>query len=514
MSETPCAVPSAAVAALRAALYVRASTPVQTLSAAMQEQFMRAYAERHGMQVVRLYLDQGRSGLVLAGRVALQQLLADVCGGGADYSVVLVYDVSRWGRYQNIDQAACYEYVCRQAGISLRYCAEPFENDGSPLSQLIKSYKRSMAAEYSRELSIKVVAGLRLLALRGYKLGGRPMYGLRRIAVSADGQLVRELQPGERKPHATDRVRQAPGSAEELAVIGWIFNLYAHAGLTVAAISRLLNQQAVRCGDGLWTDYKVGAVLHKEQYRGVQVYNRVSRRLRTPCKPNPRSEWLRCDQALAPILTVEQGQLVARIDAMRSGRDRQAILTALRAVYSQHGKITWALLGQVVGMPGWHVLKRLFGSLGAACAEAGIERPRLYPSGSRQQQCRSCQQSLSERIAALVARAGGYARPLPGVGNELLINDSLVLRVLVKPCQPVRGTARWLVPVHLKRPADFVLAGLLTAQGGRLGRYALIATAAEPKPIVRFGASHAPASARVVESLASLFGLADEGGAG
>ncbi len=39
------------------------------------------------------------------------------------------------------------------------YCAEQFENDGSPPSTIVKSVKRAMAGEYSRELSAKVFAG-------------------------------------------------------------------------------------------------------------------------------------------------------------------------------------------------------------------------------------------------------------------------------------------------------------------------------------------------------------------
>jgi DNA invertase Pin-like site-specific DNA recombinase len=159
---------------LRAALYVRASTAAQTLSPALQEEFLRRHGASHGMQVVRRYLDRGRR---LAGQ-GMPQLLADVCDGSADYQVLLVYDVSRWGRYQNIDEAECYEFLCRRAGIQVHYCAEPFANDGRPLSQLVKSYKRSMAAEYSRELSYKVFAGLRLLAQHGYKLGGLAPYGM------------------------------------------------------------------------------------------------------------------------------------------------------------------------------------------------------------------------------------------------------------------------------------------------------------------------------------------------
>ena len=82
---------------------------------------------------------------------ALKQLILDVQTGKADYAVILVYDVSRWGRFQDVDESAYYEYVLKRAGIRVHYCAEQFENDGSMSSSVLKTLKRSMAAEYSRE---------------------------------------------------------------------------------------------------------------------------------------------------------------------------------------------------------------------------------------------------------------------------------------------------------------------------------------------------------------------------
>ena len=58
------------------------------------------------------------------GRDALQELLRTVNSGTADFATILVYDVSRWGRFQDADESAYYEYVCRQAGVLVHYCAE------------------------------------------------------------------------------------------------------------------------------------------------------------------------------------------------------------------------------------------------------------------------------------------------------------------------------------------------------------------------------------------------------
>ena len=87
------------------------------------------------------------------------------------------------------NESAYYEFVCKSAGVPVHYCAETFANDGSLPSLIMKALKRTMAGEYSRELGVKVLAGQKRLALLGFKQGGMPGYGLRRLLVSSDGIL-------------------------------------------------------------------------------------------------------------------------------------------------------------------------------------------------------------------------------------------------------------------------------------------------------------------------------------
>src|SRR4029077_16800079 len=102
----------------RAAQYVRMSTEHQRYSTQNQADAIRQYAERRGLEVVRTYADEGKSGLRLDGRHALKQLIEDGKPGRTDFSTILVYDVSRWGRFQDADESAYYEYICRRAGIA------------------------------------------------------------------------------------------------------------------------------------------------------------------------------------------------------------------------------------------------------------------------------------------------------------------------------------------------------------------------------------------------------------
>jgi len=161
----------------RAAQYVRASTEHQQYSTQNQADKIKEYADHRNMEIVCTYSDDGKSGLSIGGRASLKKLIADVEAGCVDFNVILVYDVSRWGRFQDTDESAYYEYICRRAGIQVAYCAEQFENDGSPNSTIIKSVKRAMAGEYSRELSVKVFAGQCRLIELGLALMGKPGVG-------------------------------------------------------------------------------------------------------------------------------------------------------------------------------------------------------------------------------------------------------------------------------------------------------------------------------------------------
>lgn len=89
---------------MRAAEYVRMSTEHQQYSTENQRDRIRDYAARRDLEIVRTYADEGKSGLRIDGRQALQQLIRDVETGMADFQVILVYDVSRWGRFQDADE--------------------------------------------------------------------------------------------------------------------------------------------------------------------------------------------------------------------------------------------------------------------------------------------------------------------------------------------------------------------------------------------------------------------------
>ena len=274
----------------RAAQYLRMSTEHQRYSLLNQRDAIGEYALARGYDIVATYADAGISGLSLKGRKGLQQLLSDALSPDRAFTTILVLDVSRWGRFQDTDQAAHYEFICREAGVSVIYCTEQFENDNSLATSILKHLKRVMAAEYSRELSVKTARAKRQQASLGYNQGGKPIYGFRRELRDQEGLARFVLRRGEQKALATDRVVTVPGPPEELEIIRRIFRMYVRRKMTLEAIADTLNKEGTPAtGRNGWQARIVRAVLTSELCVGRYTYNRTTKRLQAARRRNPEN---------------------------------------------------------------------------------------------------------------------------------------------------------------------------------------------------------------------------------
>lgn len=294
------------------------STEHQRYSAENQKDRIARYARVHGIEIVRTYADLGRSGLTLEGREGLANLLGDVVSWRADYNLILVYDVTRWGRFQDVDESAYYEFVCRRCNVRVEYCAEQFRNDGTPSSALLKTMKRTMAGEYSRELSDKTFAGQCRLTRLGFKAGGQPGYGLRRLLVDEKGRPKQILKHGQYKSLQSDRVLLVPGPTEETKVIKEIFQRNAEKDESPGAIARALNARGVPNQFGKpWERHHVRDILVNPKYTGINFYYRTTQKLHTKQQRNSPEKWVRGPAAFPPIVSEEQFKRVTEILAMR-----------------------------------------------------------------------------------------------------------------------------------------------------------------------------------------------------
>jgi len=348
-----------------AAQYVRMSTEHQQYSTENQADVLREYARKRNIQIVRTFTDAGKSGLRIDGRDGLRQLIDVVQAGRADFKMILVYDVSRWGRFQDTDESAYYEYLCKRAGIDVHYCAEQFENDGGPAATIIKSVKRVMAAEYSRELSSKVFKGQCKLVELGFRQGGAAGYGLRRLLIDQAGKPKAELQPGEQKSLQTDRVLLVPGPDDERAIVRRIYKRFVHESLSEAEIADELSRGGVAGERGRpWTRGMIHQVLTNEKYVGNNVYNRISYKLKKKRVRNPPAMWVRCDAAFEAVVDHADFVAAQAIILERHRRISDAdLLDRLRKLAQRHGRLSGLLIDETDGMPSSSAYRSRFGSL-------------------------------------------------------------------------------------------------------------------------------------------------------
>lgn len=359
-----------------AAQYLRMSAEHQRYSLDSQARAIAAYAASNGLEVIRSYVDAGISGLELEPRDGLKQLLTDVIGGAAPFQVVLVFDVSRWGRFQDPDEAAHYEFLCRASGVRVTYCAEAFANDTSLASTLMKHIKRAMAAEYLQELSAKVARAQRGVALQGFWRGGAAPYGFRRQMIRFDGVAGPVLDRGERKAIQGYRIKLVRGPDVEVQTVERIFRDYAQRKLRSVDIARQLNAEGVPGpGDRSWKPWTVRLMLRNEAYVGTFVLNQRRVVMRKGAT-QPRDAWVRVPKACPRLVSDKLfAKAQARISAYHCGRDvsDDQLLDELQAILAEHGRLSMKLIEASIGAPRVCLLGRRFGSQVLAYERAGCE---------------------------------------------------------------------------------------------------------------------------------------------
>ena len=367
-----------------AAEYVRMSTDHQQYSTANQSDAIRAYAAERGMQIVRTYADEGKSGLSLHMRSGLRHLLQDVQSGDADFTAIIVFDVSRWGRFQDSDESAYHEYICKLAGISVHYCAEPFENDGSPISTIIKSVKRAMAGEYSRELSVKVFAGQKRMVEQGFRLGGLAGFGLRRTLIDQNGSIKRSLAKGEWKSITTDRVILSLGPPEELEIVRSMYAMFVQGGKNEHHIAKELNDRGLKNHLGnIWKAHNVRHILQSEKYVGNLVWNRKSFKLKKTVVRNRPDSWMRTEGVVEAIIersVFDAAQAIFRDRVHRTpkGRPRwlsdEEMLKRLSRVLQEKGKLSRQIIDHSPNLPSCWAYKVRFGGVANAYGLVGFQK--------------------------------------------------------------------------------------------------------------------------------------------
>lgn len=353
------------------AYYRHSAEDRQENSIPIQKEQVERFAEEHNIEIVKEFQDAGKSGLSTEGRDGFNNMLEKVVSD-QDFQYVLTLDVSRWGRFQNIDIFPYYRQICQQYGKEVVFTSigMPAKDD---LSQyIVLQLEGYLAAEYSRKLSDKVFKGCVKIVEQGFHAGGMPPYGLRRLLLDEKRNPLQILEHGERKSIQNQRVVLTPGDEDQVKVIKRIFTDFVRKGLYPKDIASSLNEEAIPSpGNKKWLSESIRSILTNELYIGTIVYNKTGQKLLSKTKKNPKDEWICNEGAITAIVDsklFDQAHAIFKEQREEYVRKHSVedMVSRLKGLYNKNGLITARQIASRKDMLSSGAYTQKFHSLGMA----------------------------------------------------------------------------------------------------------------------------------------------------
>lgn len=412
----------------------------QQNSIPIQQEQVRQWAEEHGVEIIHEFSDPGRSGLTAEGRPAFTDMMENWVKGQRNFQYVLCLDVSRWGRFQDIDLSAQYSAECKRHGRQVIYTTIGMPREDDPLYPVYVQFERFRAAQYSRELSDKVLGGCRKVAEQGYSPGASAPYGLDRLLLDEQREPVQVLQQGQRKSISNQRVTLAPGDEFKASVVIRIFEELTDHKSTLQQIADGLNRDGIPSPGGRkWDACKVKRIATNEKYAGTMTYNRTTQKLKTPRRSNPEEKWVNSPDAFEGLISQDMYQrTLDLLSAASRLYDSESMLHQLESVFQEHGLIRNSLLRVAEGTPSPSTYAKRFGSLDVAFQ-------RLF-----QEIHGAVRQRVHEQIQGLVDHVEVYQ-------DFLVINERFSVVVQPSIPMPYGLTNYWFFQLDRRDVVDITL---------------------------------------------------------
>ena len=300
-----------------AVIYARVSSDRQKEehTIASQTEVLRAFAQQQGFSVPDewVFEDEGYSGATLI-RPGLEKVRDLAAEGQID--AVLVHSPDRLSRKYAYQVLLIEEFA--RNNVETLFIRAP--QTATPEDQLLLQFQ-GMIAEYERaQILERSRRGKRHRALQGTVnvLSGAP-YGYRYIRKSEHTSAAYAIIDA------------------EAAVVRMVYEHYTARGLSIGAVTRLLNEQAVptRKGVSRWERSTVWAMLRNPAYKGTACFNktklskrtRITRSIRlrgglasrdSASHERPRAEWI--EIPVPAIITEETFALAA--ERLQANKDR------------------------------------------------------------------------------------------------------------------------------------------------------------------------------------------------
>ena len=245
-----------------AVIYARVSSEEQVQGYSIQAQLRacREWAEKHGYNVAKEYLEEGQSAFRnLEKRTALKELLADSVSKQRGFNLIIAQKLDRL--FRNTLESSTARAILKREKVRLVSVTEPMVGSDAPEDFFMEHLLVGMAEFYSRNLSREIMKGLKQRALQGH-LVFRPPFGFKREII--------ERQDGHKR---TRIISRAVIDEKNAAIVKHIFELFDQ-GNGYKSIIRTLNDEGHRTDQGLrFRVYHISKILRNRAYVGVLEYN-------------------------------------------------------------------------------------------------------------------------------------------------------------------------------------------------------------------------------------------------
>lgn len=469
--------PAPAAPRFRGVAYYRHSArDRQENSVAIQQELVQKWAKENGVEIIHECADRGKSGLTAEGRDGFNDMMENWVKKRKDFDFILCLDVSRWGRFQDIDLSATYSAECKKHGKQVIYTTLGMPRPDDPLYPVYVQFERFRAAQFSKELSAKVFHGCVKIAQQGYWAGGQAPYGCDRLLLDESRHRLHVLTRGQKKSIQNQRVTLTLGPEEQVVTVRRIFDEYIDAGNTMEQIATRLNTEGSRSAmGGLWNTGKLRRILTNIMYAGTLVYNKTTSKLKTPTRRNPVDQWVQTSGAIDSLVDqaiFDRAQALMAQAALRFSPE--TMLRHLDRLHREHGFLRPSLVNCDDWAPSGHTYATHFGSLDSAYQ-------RLF---------REAVGEVRSHVESLLRQT---VEQVESYDDFLVVNGKFT--VFIQPSVPVpHGYSQyWYFHPDVRRVVDITLGVPVSASEGPqiLGYVALPRLLVRERGIRVFGSSEA-----------------------
>jgi len=237
-----------------------------------QRQSLQNYSDKHGINIVKFYIENGVSGLSMQ-KNRFSLMLSDINENLDCPSILLVSSITRISR--NYNELHKVTAALKTNGIKLTSVEEEvMENEDELSKTLIRKFQFYIREFERNRLSWIIRKAKSKIAIKGYFPGGPPPFGYTAVSM---------------KIKNSDKVRKKLViHKEESEIVKKVFELAYLRGPfnknEALKISTELNESNIHCRGKLWTANKISNLLNNSTYYGEYIWGK---KRDSNCKDNP-----------------------------------------------------------------------------------------------------------------------------------------------------------------------------------------------------------------------------------